>query len=399
MMAVLLIASMVSVVIMVSGMHELENAENSYPAFFDNSRDRVIDIHVTIPRDDFMDMLVNSHTRRFYGADIHIDGNTYETAGFRIRENLITSNPQSQTRHSFKIKFNRFIKGQKFRGLDELNLINMSGDPSFMREYLALEIMREAGMPAPLAMYVNLYINGHLHGLYLAVESADNSFLTRIFGDHHGDLFRAEKYATLRPDMFTEAFSRKKGTDINHEGIALLIEALDNMNGGEKGWIEEILDVDSALQYIAANVVLGNYGSYLGRSARDFYLYRHNGVFTVIPFRVSSSFGAYRHDNGRSTRVPVNSPVFDTRVADRPLIAKLLEVEEYKERYMAFVDEFIAALQNAEARIAEIDRAIARHVEADPTRFYTFEHYRANVSGTGNLSILTYIRERLDFLT
>ena len=55
------------------------------------------------------------------------------------------------------------------------------------------------------------------------------------------------------------------------------------MPEGEKGDIESVLNVDSALKYIAANTVLGNYDSYNGNMAQNYYLYGQDGNFTVIP--------------------------------------------------------------------------------------------------------------------
>ena len=380
-------------------MSEIENPTESYISFFNYAKDKVIDVHITLPQESWINMLVTAHTRQFYGINAEIDGTAFNSVGFRIMGNLFSSNPQSQTRYSFKIQFNRYINGHSFYGIDELNLRNQFGDPSFMREYLMLEAMRESGMAVPLAMYVNLYINGQLQGLYLAVEAIDNSFLTRNFGDALGNLYRGENHATMLTDMHSEAFSHKKGDDIEQTELAYLIKVLNNLQFG-KGEIESVLDVDSVLRYIAANTVFGNYGSYLGRNAQDYYLYRnpYTGIFTIFPHDVKTAFGAYRHDYGRSTDIPVTRPLLDSTFTDRPLVGKLLAVDEYRDKYTEYVNEFIGYLKNVELRIGELDEILSPYVEADPTKFYTTEHYKANINGTGNMSILTYARKRLEFL-
>ena len=372
---------------------------SAYASFFNSSKDKVIDLHINLPQNAWIEMLVNAHERKFYSADIEINGQRHESAGFRIKSGMPSSNPQSLIRYSFKIKFNRFINGKSFHGLDELNLINNFGDPSFMREYLMLEAMRESGMPAPLAVYINLYINGRLHGLYLGVEAVDSSFLARNFGDALGNLFRADRHASLLLDMHPEAFSHRQGDDINRTELARLTRILNAMPLGQKGEIESVLDVDSALKYIAANAVFGNFGSYLGGNARDYFLYHNNGVFTVIAHEVHTSFGAHRDDYGISADVSAARPLLNINMAQRPLAAKLLAVPEYNELYEQHIKEFTELLKNAESRISELNKVLLPYIEADPTKFYTAEHYNANINGTGNMSILTYIKKRLEFLT
>ena len=376
---------------------ENENPAANYASFFTSARDEVIDLHITIPQDSWINMLLNAHDRQFYGANAEINGRAYNSIGFRIKGNMLSSNPQSLSRYSFKIKFNRYISGQTFHGLDELNLMNNFGDPSFMREYLVLEAMRDAGMIAPLAVYVNLYINGQLQGLYLGVEAVDDSFLTRNFGDALGNLYYAEKDGSLLSDMNFEAFSHKKGDDIDRTDFDYFIKVLNNIQFG-KGEIESVLDVDSVLRYIAANTVFGNYGSYLGKNAKNYYLYQNNGIFTMIPSEVSTAFGADKGDYGRSVDISVAKPLLDISLIRRPLVDKLLTVQEYKDKYMEYVKDFIGYLKNIESRISELDAVISPYVEADPTKFYTLEHYKANTDGTGRLSILTYAQKRLEFL-
>jgi hypothetical protein len=235
--------------------------------------------------------------------------------------------------------------------------------------------------------------------LYLGVEPVDGSFLERSFGDAAGNLFRADRHATLRADMHPEAFSHRQGDDINRTELARLVRILNAMPSGQKGDIESVLDADSALRYIAANAVFGNFGSYLGSNARDYFLYHHNGVFTVIPYEVRTSFGASGKDYGISADISPAKPLLDVGIAQRPLVGKLLAVHEYNAKYMQYAQEFIKYLENAESRINELNKILLPYIEADPTKFYTVEHYKANISGAGNMSILAYIKTRLAFLT
>lgn len=74
---------------------------------------------------------------------------------------------------SLKIKFNEYVKGQRFYGLKKLTLNNMAQDFTMTHETLAYQIARETGVIAPRTGYANVYVNGSLRGLYLTLEPYD----------------------------------------------------------------------------------------------------------------------------------------------------------------------------------------------------------------------------------
>jgi len=53
---------------------------------------------------------------------------------------------------ALKIKFDKFVEDQRFRGLARLTLNNNYDDPTFLAERLAYAVYREAGVPAPAAI-------------------------------------------------------------------------------------------------------------------------------------------------------------------------------------------------------------------------------------------------------
>ena len=65
----------------------------------------------------------------------------------------------------------------EFRGLRKMTLNNLTYDPSFVREYLAYEVMRAAGHAAPRVSWVQLFVNGEAKGLYSTIETYDRVFL------------------------------------------------------------------------------------------------------------------------------------------------------------------------------------------------------------------------------
>lgn len=79
-------------------------------------------------------------------------------------------------------------------------LNNSYSDPSFLQEYLHYEALRAIGEDVPLTVFTNLYINGELYGFYIGVESVDDSYLERNFGEDadSGVLYDTEEKSYLK---------------------------------------------------------------------------------------------------------------------------------------------------------------------------------------------------------
>lgn len=88
-------------------------------------------------------------------------------------------------------------------------------------------------------------------------------------------------------------------------------------------------------------------------------------------------------------------------VAERPLVAKLLEVDEYKEMYHNIINQAVEGfLQNDifTAKIEELSNMISSYVKADPSAFYTYEEYEQGVIQliVTNASQVENISQQLD---
>lgn len=351
-------------------------SELEYEKLFE--KDHILKIEIELSESDFQSILENPTAEEYKSATVTVDGETVENVGFRTKGNssLNSVAKSDSERYSFRIKFDKYVKGQRLLGLDELVVNNMFSDPSYMREYLSYEVMRENGVAVPETAFANIYINGELYGFYLCVEAIDDSFLERVFGDNDGNLYKQEMGSSLLYEAGSDYPNSelKNGNDTEKTGLKNMIEVLNEMPDGEKGGIEEVLDVESALQYIAANTVLGNYDSYNGSNLQNFYLYEHNGIFYVIPWDYNMSIGGFTGGTSAQT-IPIDEPVMNVSMEKTPLITNLLEVEEYKERYHEIIQHYLNILQNFEERVSELKESITPYVENDPTKFYTMEQF------------------------
>ncbi len=372
---------------------------------------------------------------------------------------------QDSDRYSFKLSFDEYVDNQTLAGISKINLNNNYSDASYMREFLTYELAEELGLPTPGHSYVNVYINGKLWGFYLAVEQVGDAYLERNFGNSYGALYKGEMTGVgsdltwLGDDLSKYTGLAQKSKSSNGD---ILIDMLEELNNGTD--YESVLNVDNVLKYIALNVATNNMDSYLGSNKQNYYLYEDDGIFNVLPWDYNMAFGGMGGgmggmggrgmggqnprteagnteeaagqaqangqtvqqgsagaDNGGAMQAPqagapnmggqnaqpaagasvlIDEPT-QGAVAERPLIAKLLAVDEYKERYHAILKEISEGFLSETAFNAKVDKLAAKisaYVENDPTSFYTYEEYLKGVEQlkTANTTMITSVTQQLN---
>ncbi|MCD7777812.1 MAG: CotH kinase family protein, partial [Clostridiales bacterium] len=157
-------------------------------------RSYVHEINVEISDEDWADLLANPTDKTKYETTVTIDGEVIENVSFATKGNTSLSQVASSDsdRYSFKLNFGKFVDGQTYYGLDKLNLNNIYGDATYLKDYICYRIMAETGVVSPLVSFVSLSINGEVYGLYLAGEEIGESFLERNYGEDYGELYKPE---------------------------------------------------------------------------------------------------------------------------------------------------------------------------------------------------------------
>jgi len=335
-------------------------------------KDQVIDVKITIDEADFADMIDNAEAEEYKEASVEYNGQKLEHVGIRTKGNLsLRSVVNSDSdRYSFKLSFDEYVN-QTLDGISKINLNNNYSDATYMREFLAYELAASAGLPTPGFSYVNVYINRELWGFYLAVEQIGDAYLERHFGNAYGALYKGVMtgagsdltWLGQDPDSYTGLEMKSKSSNDD-----VLIDMLDELNNGSD--YEQVLDVDQALKYIALNVAASNMDSYLGMNKQNYYLYENKGVFSILPWDYNMAFGGFG-----GSAILIDEPT-QGALAERPLVAKLLEADEYKERYHAILQDMLDGYLKQETfakRVEELKTLISEHVRQDPRPFYTYE--------------------------
>lgn len=339
--------------------------------------------------------------KEYHRANITIDGKTVSECGIKTHGNstLNMAVEYETTSFPFKIKFDKYTD-ESFMGLDELVLCNNVIDVSYARQYAGYEAYRAIGKDAPLCTFFNVYINGEPVGLYTGVEEIDSSFLKRVFGSKKHNLYKADEMATLTPDMGSWTVTQKKGDDTSRSDLKQLIKTLDEMPLGEKGNIEDILDVDSALAYLAVGAVIHHCDGYAGYSAHNYCLYFDDGVFHMIPWDMDLCFyqtgWGFRPSEG--SKMDIKNGLTDTaKLSERPLVEKLLAVDEYYAIYLEYCKTTAEWLKEFNANgVDELYTLLDESIKNDPRKKYS--SFKNEFDSNYHYGFAGYIKERVEYL-
>ena len=423
----------------------VDSAADTYAAHI-FQEDTVNEINIEIDEADWQDMLENPLEEEYHKANITIKGETVGNVAIRTKgNNSLTSVANSDSdRYSFKLDFDYYDDNGSYYGLKKLCLNNNYSDNSSMREYISYQIMGEMGLDVPECAYSHITVNGEEWGLYLAVEPVDEVFLAEHFADATGDLYKPEGKGGTGADLVYNGDDISAYTGLNlktnlnssdGKEILALMQALEDGEG-----LEEVLDVEKALKYIAANVALANFDSYLGNTTHNFYLYEENGRFTIIPWDMNLAFGGFgggevdiyeptsqsmggfgggdkRKDTQDNDAVPnaaenteaqadANNQLQPPDNADmqgmpsmdsgeKPLVTTLLENETYRSMYEGYLKEIAEKYFTQEYMtelVTKIHDLIAPYVQNDPTAFCTYAEFEqaCSTDPTDQYSLVYY---------
>ena len=366
----------------------------------------------------------------FYCVAIRPKGNTSLTS--------IASDPTTD-RYSFKLEFDHYVDGQTCFGLDKLILNNNFADATNMKEALIYDMYQYLGADASLYNYAKLSVNGENWGVYLALEAVEDSFLLRNYGVQDGELYKPDSMNIggggepggdfkaddmdfenmTPPDMDREDAPQPPdssgerpaenfdfpdgkggssmgggGADLNYTDDELdsyetiwdgeitdttkadhkrVVTALKNISEGND--LEDYMDVDNLLRYMAVHVFSVNEDSLSGSMAHNYYLYEAGGKLNLIPWDYNLALGGMGRSNDATS--VVNSAI-DNAFSGTTFFDTLMENETYHSQYYAYLQQLVSEYIGGggfDAFYERVRSQIDELVETDPTAFYSYDEY------------------------
>lgn len=360
---------------------------------FDDSYVHTIDLQVQ----DWGRFIETAAEEEYIPCDVVIDGETFSQVGLRTKGNnsLRKTGEYGLCRYSLKLEFDQYLSDGNYYGLDKFSLDSAFQDNSYMKTFLAYDMMSSMGVPSPLCSYVWVTLNGTDWGLFLALEEPEESFADRCFGEDHGQLYKPDyrslnaenadvdlRYVDDSPLSYDNIF-RKAKFDITRSDQQRLIEALRILSTGEN--LETAVNIDEVMRYFAVQVFVINLDSYIGPTGHNYFLYEENGVLSMLPWDYNLAFGTYClgmsdpiTDPNVLINYPVNTPWEGDVMLERPMFHKLMQNDGAYALYHEYLRQFTAEyVENGrcEEFIRETAEMISPYVERDPTAFCTYEDH------------------------
>lgn len=199
----------------------------------------------------------------------------------------------------FKLKFDEFVPGQRFRGLKRMTFNNALEDHSWVAERVTYAVFRDADLPAPRANAALVTVNGAAYGVYVNVETEDKQLLGRWFPDDSGNLYE-ELGVELEPgnedgfDLETNATTPDRG-----DLTALFAAIAGARDASLLADIGAILDGDAFVRYCAYEGAVSQWDGYCFTrfDPNNFRLYHDpSRGFVFLPWGMDMAWKPYDGD-------------------------------------------------------------------------------------------------------
>lgn len=203
-------------------------------------------------------------------------------------------------RLSYKLKFDEYQPDVRLDGLKRLNLHASSGDDTRLHELIAYETFRAFDVDAPRTAIAQVYVNGALEGLFIAVEAIDGRYTKAHFPEGGGD---GNLYKEIWPSPALQTGPLREALTTNEElgdvsafrafASAVAGSSADSFASTMASWV----DLEHTLRYIAVDRALKNWDGimafYAPSTPHNFYWYHDSGGsgrFQLIPWDLDNTF-------------------------------------------------------------------------------------------------------------
>lgn len=246
-------------------------------------------------------------------------------------------------------------------------------DRSFLREALAMQLIRDSGGLAPRVAWAELWVNGRLIGLYALVERIDRPYLDRQgLEDDEVHLYKAESHAANwaeKPNPL-DGYDVQLGDPSDPSDLAALLHACSatpTTDADFEAAVEPLLALDDVVAWQRCHTFMGNRDTF----TKNYYLYHdleaapgsQDARFRLVSWDADATFGLDWDgaDLPGDERAWTGTDQFSGRLVRVPKwrarylaeYARALAEELAPERLVAWVDAHAPALQ----ALAEADLA------------------------------------------
>ncbi|HEX5111636.1 MAG TPA: CotH kinase family protein [Saprospiraceae bacterium] len=375
-------------------------------------RNIIRDVHINFPQANYWTQLTNNYaTETYLLASIIIDDVTYDSVGVRFRGNTSYQMTGQSQKKSFAVATDFVREDQRIMGYKNLKFNNGHQDASFMREVL-YNRMAKKYTPIAKANYIHLFLNDVDWGIYPNIQDVDKTFLKEWFLSNDGAKFRATvegqgpgggggpgwgdgtggmNYLGTDTAQYKKYYTLKSSdVDSSWQKLIHACQVLSTATSNNKDDVKEALDIDKILWFLAAENIFADDDSYIMKGKMDYYVYYEPETALTFPLEYDGN-SAFLTDATTSW-----SPFKNVTNVNYPLLNKLLNIPEWRQRYLAHYrtilnETFTTA--NANAIIDSLDSQIKALVAADTKKLYSTNQYTNAIP-----ALKTFVSNRRNYL-
>ena len=159
-------------------------------------------------------------------------------------------------------------------------------------------------------------------------------------------------------------------TKTDHKRV---VTALKNISEGND--LEDYMDIDNLLRYMAVHVFSVNEDSLSGSMAHNYYLYESGGKLNLIPWDYNLALGGM---GGSSDTTSVVNDAIDNAFSGTNFFDTLMEDETYHSQYYTYLQQLVSEYIDGggfDAFYERVRSQIDELVKTDPTAFYSYDEY------------------------
>ncbi len=339
-------------------------------------------------------------------ATLQMDGEVYDSVAIRYKGNatFYFAEQNDIPKLPLNIDMNDLKEDQELLGYNKIKLANLLFDPSAIRDVLGAKIYGDY-MPTFQANWMNVYVENQYWGVFPNTEAINKPFLKKHFDYKNGVLFKCDPSSQYgsgeeweSPDLAwygvdsSNYYNRYQlKSEQGWEELVQLIDAINN-NPAE---LENILNVDRAMWYLAVSQVTCNYDSYNGFFIHNYYLYQQkDGLFQILPWDLSELFVGVLLDGAGpvSGNEVYEWDIFNENgwwVEEVPLVDVIANNPIYRKQYLAHIRTLIAEVLNEEELLLTLQNmqaVIADDIANDNYFFFGMgdQYFESNLTSNTN---------------
>ena len=229
----------------------------------------------------------------------------------------------------------------------ELTLNNNRQDPALIRQFLAYEVFRRAGVPAPRCSFASLKVNGRDLGIYSCVQPINAKFLTEHFGNSDGNLYEGGR-SDFRSNWVQNFVVKGKAKE--RADLERATAAIEHSKDSIMPALNAHFDSDEFFRFWAVESLINESDGYAA-NMNNFYLYNNPSgeKFIFIPWGADSTFYPGR---------PMNSVRGDPRsvIGTGILANRLYNSRDGASKYRDTLRSILEKAWNEDALLREVNR-------------------------------------------